>query len=501
MRKCRKQWFEAGSAAIFFFIAGVLAAPAAEQAIAGERASAAALARIFHQEGERFGLSPAVYIQNRYIHEVMAAERILAGLYAQYRAGTPEVEQAAPAGAQVRVIDTGLCLDFDGSPLRFYVQSGADIPPEFINYTLVHQISKPGQVFSVFRKEPARTALLAKRAAQVLADTTAFAAWLDVLTREKVPADRIYTAIELADKSREEIAALGHILVEGMVNWRDGKIVVGRHWGTHQQQRGSKYHLELFNGFAVRLHFFRDGSDKIFYPVFDIASGAVIDAYADRISAEQFVEYRHAAVVVRLAGEGSLSLGGGRPFVDGAFPEKQRPWAKFGAEFSGQLVLAAIQSGHLQSYVDRCVFLQTNKDEWFSLVRRKSAEQVITSFWKKLVAQEFNRLGEDNVIDRYFLDDAYLNIGGRNKMISFGREAVGRPVRIDDIRNPSGDYALVCGAQVELADGAVVRKDLSQIYGVKSGGNAESFERGNLFNVFEHWSEDRLSHVQRRRQR
>ncbi|HBU09123.1 MAG TPA: hypothetical protein DEA99_08170, partial [Candidatus Omnitrophica bacterium] len=133
----------------------------------------------------------------------------------------------------------------------------------------------------------------------------------------------------------------------------------------------------------------------------------------------------------------------------------------------------------------RIFFLKDYSAAQFFLVWSKSQGTYIDFFLHTIFIEQFNQLNEDNQIHYCPLDGkGWLYLAKRYWMKFTGSFIYGI-ADVVDIRNPSKKKAFVSGAAAVNQKGQSFPKTLSCIYQIPQNSIAKSFEKGDLYDVFD----------------
>ena len=133
----------------------------------------------------------------------------------------------------------------------------------------------------------------------------------------------------------------------------------------------------------------------------------------------------------------------------------------------------------------RIFFLKDYSAVQFSLLWSKSQGKYIDFFRYGISIEQFNTLNEDNEIHYCPLEGkGWIRLAKRYWM-KFPGSFIYGIADVVDIRNPSKKKAFIAGAVAVNQKGQSFPKTLSFLYRIPRGSLGESFEKGDLYDVFD----------------
>nr|MBC8358853.1 hypothetical protein [Candidatus Aminicenantes bacterium] len=229
---------------------------------------------------------------------------------------------------------------------------------------------------------------------------------------------------ELPLKYRDR-AKLGHLVIRGKTT-STGKVALGRKIGPYnfKNYRNQEYELEVKDGMPMRIFFPGDCSLFVFFPIVDNKTGAIIDVHMGVLDTAKFTTFKDITTYTYLDIRGNFRLGGARPLADGS-RSRIRSWAKFSAH-PDERVKVLVKEG----LVRRCTSLESDLDEEFALLFKKSVGKYSFSFWGPLQKSDLKLLGTEYQIHNY--SKSYI----KRRIYNFWEYAYGRrPARLVKMLN------------------------------------------------------------------
>lgn len=236
--------------------------------------------------------------------------------------------------------------------------------------------------------------------------------------------------------------------------------------------------LEMEQGIPKRIRFENTGIAFRFFKIVDADTGQVLGTHLGGIKGPRFRNLKNAFVETELNSSSQLTLGGNKPTNDGEEPGSKKIWATFKGH-DNERGIVHVQEG----VVTRFKSLESALDESFALVWSRSKQRYTTSFYQTIAQSDFNALNGDHEIHN-FRTNSFAQVHWGRLWMTLRQQDKGKPVRLFDIRNPTGKRAFIMAAEVhEEGHKPWIKRNVG-IYSVLPGSTDQSFERGPLLDIY-----------------